>query len=93
MTEIIKPSRRSFITGLSALIVAPAIVKITNIMPVKVIQTPEEILGIVIDHIWYEEAKSLNEVLIQQMLYSTPVNFKMNEAGKLEFNRIREFYV
>jgi len=32
---IIKPTRRSFITGLTSLLVAPAIVRVENIMPVK----------------------------------------------------------
>ncbi len=35
---IIQPSRRKFITGLSALFVAPAIVKASSLMPVKVIE-------------------------------------------------------
>lgn len=37
MTNIIQPSRRGFITGLTSLIVAPAIVRVENIMPVKTI--------------------------------------------------------
>lgn len=35
MTNIIQPSRRKFLTGLSALIVAPAIVRVESLMPVK----------------------------------------------------------
>lgn len=38
MTNIIQPSRRGFITGLTSLIVAPAIVRVENIMPVKAIK-------------------------------------------------------
>lgn len=38
MSEIIKPTRRGFITGLTSLIVAPAIVRVENLMPVKVIK-------------------------------------------------------
>lgn len=38
MTEAIVPSRRGFITGLASLLIAaPAIVKATNIMPVKTV--------------------------------------------------------
>lgn len=37
MTEIIKSNRRSFLTGLGAIIAAPAIIKVSAIMPVKVI--------------------------------------------------------
>lgn len=35
MTKILKPTRRSFITGACSLPVAPAIVRFENIMPVK----------------------------------------------------------
>ena len=35
---MIQPSRRSFIAGLACLIVAPAIVRATNLMPVKVME-------------------------------------------------------
>lgn len=38
MTNIIQPSRRGFITGLTSLIVAPAIVRVESLMPVKVIK-------------------------------------------------------
>lgn len=34
------PSRRSFITGLSALIAAPAIVRVSSLMPVRGIVMP-----------------------------------------------------
>lgn len=40
---IIKPSRRGFLTGLTALFVAPAIVKVENIMPVKIIK-PDDLI-------------------------------------------------
>lgn len=54
MTEILKPSRRGFITGAVSLLVAPAIVRVENLMPVKAIaQTPEEILKAVVEH-YYE---------------------------------------
>lgn len=36
MTEIIKPTRRLFLTGLFSALAAPAIVRIENIMPVKI---------------------------------------------------------
>lgn len=35
MTTLIQPSRRSFISGLTALVVAPAIIRASNLMPVK----------------------------------------------------------
>jgi len=35
MNKIIEPSRRGFITGLTSLMVAPAIVRVESIMPVK----------------------------------------------------------
>ena len=38
MTEILKPSRRGFITGAVSLLVAPAIVRVENIMPVKAVK-------------------------------------------------------
>lgn len=38
MSEIIQPTRRGFITGLTSLIVAPAIVRVESLMPVKVIK-------------------------------------------------------
>ena len=47
MSKIIKPNRRGFITGLASLIVAPAIVRVESIMPVKVINeqlTYEEVV-------------------------------------------------
>lgn len=62
MTEILKPSRRGFITGAVSLLVAPAIVRVENIMPVKAIaETPEEILKAVVGyyhefHILYGKA-------------------------------------
>ena len=41
-------SRRSFIVGLSALVAAPAIVRVSSLMPVKALlqPTPEEIYNI-----------------------------------------------
>jgi hypothetical protein len=44
MTEIIKPSRRGFITGAVSLLVAPAIVRIENLMPVKAYVNPEDMI-------------------------------------------------
>jgi hypothetical protein len=35
MPELIKPSRRGFITGLAALVAAPAIVRASSLMPVR----------------------------------------------------------
>ena len=37
MTNLITPSRRGFIAGLGALIVAPVIIPYTNLMPVKAV--------------------------------------------------------
>lgn len=37
MNKIIQRSRRGFITGLASLIVAPAIVRVESLMPVKVV--------------------------------------------------------
>lgn len=48
MNEIIKPSRRGFITGLTSLIVAPAIVRVENLMPVKSVSVISK--NIIIDH-------------------------------------------
>jgi len=35
MTELIKPTRRSLITGLASLLVAPAIVRVESLMPIR----------------------------------------------------------
>lgn len=43
--------RRKLITGLISFAVAPAIVKIENIMPVKVYSDPQEILNALINNI------------------------------------------
>lgn len=45
MTNIIQPSRHSFITGLTSLIVAPAIVRVESLMPVKVIEFNELLIN------------------------------------------------
>lgn len=43
---MIKASRRSFITGLVALVAAPAIVRASNLMPVKIMENDPLVRGI-----------------------------------------------
>lgn len=38
--KLIQPSRRGFLTGLIGLIAVPAIVKVTNLMPISVVRNP-----------------------------------------------------
>lgn len=40
MATIIRPSRRGFITGLASLVAAPAIVRVSSLMPVKALIDP-----------------------------------------------------
>lgn len=68
---MIETSRRKFITGLSALIVAPAIVRVESLMPVRSLITPTII-------------KNENDILTIQMITREAVELfnKHNEFLK-----------
>ena len=58
MTELIKPSRRLFLGGLGALVVAaPAIVQYKNIMPVKVVDPVLKVIGPAETNWWVWDVK------------------------------------
>lgn len=69
----LSPSRRSFIVGLSALVAAPAIVRVSSLMPVKALlqPTPEEIYNILLGYAITRQAIS-NPLYVSKTWYDEP---------------------
>ena len=66
-------SRRSFITGLGAIFAAPAIVRVSSLMPVKALlqPTPEEIYNIGLGYAITRQAIS-NSLYVSKTWYDEP---------------------
>ena len=74
--EIIKPSRRGFITGLASLVVAPAVVRVESLMPVKVMKPEFQ------EWLWYNPVTDNIEVWRQAL----------RETGRMIVDLIPEIY-
>ena len=68
MTSLLT-SRRHFLRGLGAIIAAPAIVRVQNIMPVKALS--QEFLGAAYEMEWLEEAVPVSSGLYDQLCDAT----------------------
>lgn len=76
MSELIKPTRRGFITGLTSLLASPAIVRISSIMPVKALTRAKFVTGVdlgieygtVIYYSAYDELQSCMDASVNSWL-------------------------
>jgi hypothetical protein len=70
MPELIT-SRRSFITGLAALVAAPAIVRAASLMPVKAMPTAEELYRLRMDEAYRITRENLSRSLYGDLVSAT----------------------
>ena len=72
------PSRRSFLTGLASLIAAPAIVRVTSLMPVKAMPSVEDINALLkarMDECYRITAQNLSDALYGNLTNMTRAGF------------------
>lgn len=74
MAEATMTTRRSFITGLVSFVAAPAIVRVSSIMPVKVVDQP-----------WLTSEQIINLALRR---INPPTVFAVNQTFKLCFDSV-----
>lgn len=84
MTNIIQPSRRSFITGLTSLIVAPAIVRVESLMPVKAVKSNE-----LWKNYWFDEE---TYKILKLKLYKHSQVWSRFDNGEIKIIPLTEIY-
>ena len=90
VAEVAAPSRRGFLGVLFGLVAAPAIVRATSLMPVRVLPSEEVLNGLYIDEVYPVTESSL--LTIQQITreavrrWKSPNLFMQNIEG--EFGRV-----